>query len=124
MGAVSDVIIQSNFWWIINDLVLIMKIRIAVIGAGIFGLTTAIKLSENGYQVTVLEKENDIMQCASGINQYRIHRGYHYPRSLYTSQTCKESSDSFVASFPEAVIAMLACGRIGAIHSVVFGGFA
>ena len=25
---------------------------------------------------------------------------------------------------PEAVIAMLACGRIGAVHSVVFGGFA
>ena len=25
---------------------------------------------------------------------------------------------------PEAVIAMLACARIGAIHSVVFGGFA
>ena len=24
---------------------------------------------------------------------------------------------------PEAVIAMLACARIGAIHSVVFGGF-
>ena len=25
---------------------------------------------------------------------------------------------------PEAVMAMLACARIGAIHSVVFGGFA
>ena len=25
---------------------------------------------------------------------------------------------------PEAVIGMLACGRIGAVHSVVFGGFA
>ena len=25
---------------------------------------------------------------------------------------------------PEAVIAMLACARIGAVHSVVFGGFA
>ena len=25
---------------------------------------------------------------------------------------------------PEAAVAMLACGRIGAIHSVVFGGFA
>ena len=25
---------------------------------------------------------------------------------------------------PEALIAMLACARIGAIHSVVFGGFA
>src|SRR5204863_5505291 len=25
--------------------------------------------------------------------------------------------------FPEAAVAMLACARIGAIHSVVFGGF-
>jgi len=25
---------------------------------------------------------------------------------------------------PEAVFAMLACARVGAIHSVVFGGFA
>lgn len=25
---------------------------------------------------------------------------------------------------PEAIMAMLACARIGAIHSVVFGGFA
>ena len=25
---------------------------------------------------------------------------------------------------PEAVVAMLACTRIGAVHSVVFGGFA
>ena len=25
---------------------------------------------------------------------------------------------------PQAVVAMLACARIGAIHSVVFGGFA
>ena len=25
---------------------------------------------------------------------------------------------------PEAVVAMLACARVGAIHSVVFGGFA
>ena len=25
---------------------------------------------------------------------------------------------------PEAVIAMLACARLGAVHSVVFGGFA
>ena len=30
----------------------------------------------------------------------------------------------YMPMIPEAVIAMLACGRIGAIHSVVFGGFA
>ena len=29
----------------------------------------------------------------------------------------------YMPMIPEAVVAMLACGRIGAIHSVVFGGF-
>ena len=30
----------------------------------------------------------------------------------------------YMPMVPEAVFAMLACARIGAIHSVVFGGFA
>ena len=30
----------------------------------------------------------------------------------------------YMPMVPEAIVAMLACGRIGAIHSVVFGGFA
>ena len=30
----------------------------------------------------------------------------------------------YMPMIPEAVMAMLACARIGAIHSVVFGGFA
>ena len=30
----------------------------------------------------------------------------------------------YMPMVPEAAIAMLACARIGAIHSVVFGGFA
>ena len=30
----------------------------------------------------------------------------------------------YLPMIPEAAIAMLACGRIGAVHSVVFGGFA
>src|SRR5256885_1168491 len=29
----------------------------------------------------------------------------------------------YLPNIPEAVIAMLACARIGAVHSVVFGGF-
>ena len=38
-----------------------------------------------------------------------------------------EKGDSvllYMPMVPEAVIAMLACARIGAVHSVVFGGFA
>ncbi len=30
----------------------------------------------------------------------------------------------YMPMIPEAVIAMLACARIGALHSLVFGGFA
>lgn len=30
----------------------------------------------------------------------------------------------YMPMIPEAVIAMLACARIGAVHSLVFGGFA
>ena len=30
----------------------------------------------------------------------------------------------YMPMVPEAVIAMLACARLGAVHSVVFGGFA
>lgn len=30
----------------------------------------------------------------------------------------------YMPMIPEAIFAMLACARIGAIHSVVFGGFA
>ena len=30
----------------------------------------------------------------------------------------------YMPMIPEAVIAMLACARLGAVHSVVFGGFA
>ena len=30
----------------------------------------------------------------------------------------------YMPMIPEAIVAMLACARIGAVHSVVFGGFA
>src|SRR3712207_7723439 len=41
----------------------------------------------------------------------------------WSSDVC--SSDLiYMPMVPEAVMAMLACARLGAIHSVVFGGFA
>ena len=60
-----------------------------VVGAGVFGLTSAIALSHNGYDVIVREKEDDLMKGASSINQYRLHKGYHYPRSIETTQDQK-----------------------------------
>jgi len=80
--------------------------NIAVIGGGIFGVTTAIKLGESveSAHVTLFEKERDILNAASGINQWRLHRGYHYPRSESTARNCRESAAEFMAEYPGPVI--------------------
>ena len=57
--------------------------KIAVIGGGIFGITTAFTLGKE-YDVELFEKNNDLLKAASGSNQFRVHRGYHYPRSMET----------------------------------------
>lgn len=57
-----------------------------VIGAGIFGLYAADFLASKGLKVAVIEKEKTIFNRASKINQSRIHRGYHYPRSIETAE--------------------------------------
>lgn len=75
-----------------------IKPKVAVVGAGIFGITAALKLSEN-LDVTLFEKNDDILQNASSINQYRLHRGYHYPRSIETALTSKEGTKTFSKFF-------------------------
>jgi len=77
--------------------------KIAVIGGGIFGVTTAIRLAKN-HSVDLFEKNSDILQSASGINQYRLHRGYHYPRSQDTAISSIKSEILFKNEFNEAVI--------------------
>ncbi len=51
-----------------------------------------------------------VSRCAGGLRKLGVERG---DRVLI-----------YMPNIPEAVIAMLACARIGAVHSVVFGGFA
>ncbi len=78
--------------------------RVAVVGGGIFGATAAIYSARAGHEVHLFEKEPDILQAASGINQYRLHRGYHYPRSPDTARSAKHADASFRAEYGEAVI--------------------
>jgi len=77
---------------------------VAVIGAGIFGANAALELSAAGFSVTLFDKASDIMQAASGINQYRMHRGYHYPRSSDTIRSCMEATPLFEETFKEAIM--------------------
>lgn len=56
-----------------------------IIGAGIYGLYSAIYCAKKGYSVCVLEKEPEAFTRATFVNQARVHMGYHYPRSLATA---------------------------------------
>jgi propionyl-CoA synthetase len=59
---------------------------------------------------TYRELRNEVAQCAGGLLSLGIEPG--------------DRVVIYMPMIPEAVISMLACARIGAIHSVVFGGFA
>ena len=77
--------------------------RIAIVGGGIFGITASIILAKN-HQVELFEKNNELLQSASGSNQFRIHRGYHYPRSPDTVKDIIESENSFKEVFSDAML--------------------
>ena len=66
--------------------------KIAVVGGGIFGCVSAIEFAARGYQVTLYEKNDELMQETSSINQYRVHKLY-YPRSHETASSCRSSSE-------------------------------
>ena len=52
---------------------------------------------------------DEVARCANGLKHLGVHKG--------------DRVAIYMPLVPEAAIAMLACARIGAIHSVIFGGF-
>lgn len=80
-----------------------MGARIAVAGAGIYGATVAIRLAEQGHAVHLFDPLG-IMRAASAINQYRVHAGYHYPRSPETIQETLEARAEFIRAFEPAIV--------------------
>ena len=57
--------------------------RIGIIGGGIIGLAIAYKLSRNGFNVSIFEKESEVGMHQSGRNSGVLHSGLYYkPGSL------------------------------------------
>jgi hypothetical protein len=81
------------------------KKNIAIIGCGIFGATVSLRLNELGYNVTVFEKNKEILTGASLNNQNRLHLGFHYPRDMETARQCIKGFERFVRKFPECISA-------------------
>lgn len=56
-----------------------------IIGAGLYGLYSALYCGKKGEQITVVEYDDAPFKRATYINQARVHMGYHYPRSYSTA---------------------------------------
>jgi hypothetical protein len=80
-----------------------MGAKIAVAGAGIYGATTALRLADDGHQVDLFDPLG-VLRAASAINQYRVHSGYHYPRSAETIAEIAEGRAEFTQAFAGAIV--------------------
>lgn len=56
-----------------------------ILGAGLYGLYSALLCGKHGQKVLVLEHDPEPFMRATYINQARVHMGYHYPRSYSTA---------------------------------------
>lgn len=74
-----------------------------VIGAGIYGMYAARMLGRKGRQVTVIDAEPEPFGRASYVNQARVHKGYHYPRSIHTAGKSAGYYERFNSEFSFAI---------------------
>ncbi len=80
-----------------------MKYDRIIIGAGLYGLYSAVYCAKKGDKVLVLEMDDAPFKRATYINQARVHMGYHYPRSISTALKSKNNFDRFCIDYPESV---------------------
>ena len=66
------------------------KKNFCIIGAGWYGCHIGLYLKDKGHNVKIFEKESRIFSGSSGFNQFRLHKGFHYPRSSETIDEIKK----------------------------------
>jgi hypothetical protein len=63
----------------------VYKVDYLIFGAGMYGLYAALHLAKKKRSVAIVDSDAGPFMRASYINQARVHRGYHYPRSYSTA---------------------------------------
>lgn len=75
-----------------------------IIGAGLYGLYSALYCAKKNENVLVLEMDAAPFQRATYINQARVHMGYHYPRSYSTAIKSSNYFNKFNEDFPSCIL--------------------
>ena len=88
------------------------NLKIAVIGGGIYGChfanvfkkaceeVSACTTEPINAKLTIFEKDEILFSQASGKNSFRIHKGFHYPRSGNTRRMCYTDHHKFCLLYP------------------------
>ena len=95
--------VEDGMIFSMGQMVLFMS-KILIVGAGLFGCAIGYELNKVGHQVTIIEKDSDIMMNASKLNHNRIHFGYHYPRSLDTAKQSLDGLEYFTEHYTESIV--------------------
>lgn len=74
--------------------------KFGIIGAGWYGCHIAASFKALGFDVTVFDKEDDLLLRASGNNQFRLHQGFHYARNYRTRVQSRDGFMRFVERYP------------------------
>ena len=82
----------------------IMKTDKVIIGAGLYGLYSALFCAKKGQKVYVLEQDIEPFMRATYINQARVHMGYHYPRSFSTAIKSAHYFERFCNDYAECIL--------------------
>jgi acetyl-CoA synthetase len=82
-------------------------------------------LEKNGDKIAYIFEANDVNEVSRKISYKELHSEVCRFANVLKKHGAKKGDRIciYMPMIPEAVIAMLACARIGAIHNVVFGGF-
>jgi hypothetical protein len=83
--------------------------KIAIIGGGWYGCQIATSLMSRGCEVQLFEKAPRLFDGASGKNQFRLHAGFHYPRSSVTRNQISEGLSEFRERMPQFIRSLDRC---------------
>ena len=102
---------QAHKRWV-QQLVKNPDLQVAVIGGGMYGChfanafddacTKASMALETpiSAKLTIFEKDEMLFSQASGKNSFRIHKGFHYPRTGSTRKMCYNDHNKFIQRYP------------------------
>ncbi|MFC2007635.1 NAD(P)/FAD-dependent oxidoreductase [Chloroflexota bacterium] len=85
---------------------------LTIIGAGIIGLAIASELSDKGYDILLLEKNEKYGQEQSSRNSEVIHAGIYYEKDSFKTRMCLEGNRLLYEICEQTGISYNRCGKI------------